>query len=70
LEETEVDDKLLTLEEVSQYLNIHKMTVYRLAQKKLIPASKVGRIWRFRRHKIDQWLEEHSNPYKKKPSRV
>lgn len=56
-----MEDKLLTLEQVSKYLNIHKMTVYRLAQKRLIPASKIGRVWRFRRHRIDKWLDKQEN---------
>lgn len=59
-------ERLLTLKEVSEYLNTHKMTVYRLAQRRKIPASKVGRVWRFKRQKIDQWLDKQANSRKKK----
>lgn len=63
-------DKLLTLEEVSKYLRLHRMTIYRLAQRKRIPASKVGRVWRFRKQKIEQWLDEQNNPGKHKRKRA
>jgi excisionase family DNA binding protein len=58
------DQKLLTLTEISRYLNIHRMTLYRMAQQRKIPASKVGRVWRFRKNRIDEWLDkqEKSKP--------
>jgi hypothetical protein len=29
-----------------------------MAQQGKIPASKVGRVWRFRKEKIDKWLDK------------
>jgi len=54
-------EKLLTLEEVADYLRLSKDTVYRLANTGKIPASKVGSQWRFRREDVDQWLEKNKN---------
>lgn len=50
-------DELLTFEEARKYLKVHKATLYRWAQQKKIPASKAGKTWRFRKEKIDAWLE-------------
>lgn len=70
VERVQMVERLLTLKEVSEYLNINRMTVYRLAQSGRIPASKVARVWRFKRQKIDQWLDEQSNARKtKRPTR-
>ncbi|MCX7662123.1 MAG: helix-turn-helix domain-containing protein, partial [Candidatus Omnitrophica bacterium] len=41
-----------------RYLRISNSTLYRLLKKKKIPASKVGRSWRFRKSKIDEWLDK------------
>lgn len=52
---------LLTPEQVADYLNVNKFTVYRLVTSKKIPAFKVGNQWRFKQQTIDAWLMERSN---------
>jgi excisionase family DNA binding protein len=54
-------EKLLTLEEVADYLRLSKDTVYRMASAGKLPASKVGSQWRFRKEDVDQWLEKNKN---------
>ena len=48
----------MTLQEVADYLQLSKDLIYRLAQGGKIPASKVGSRWRFRRERIDRWMED------------
>jgi excisionase family DNA binding protein len=50
----------MTTDEVSVYLNLHPLTVRRLARDGEIPATKIGRQWRFKRDLLDRWLEEQS----------
>jgi len=52
--------ELMTLEEVATYLRVTKKTVYRLLKQGKIPASKVGRQWRFDKASIDEWLKQKS----------
>lgn len=52
-------DQLLSVEQVAEYLQLNRSTVYDWAQKGKIPAIKLGQIWRFRRREIDRWLESH-----------
>ncbi len=52
--------ELMTLEEVAGYLRVTKITIYRLLVRGRIPASKVGRQWRFDKTSIDEWLREKS----------
>ncbi len=54
-------EKLLTLEQVAEYLNVDKFTVYRLLADKELPAFKVGNQWRFKRKMIENWLMQNSN---------
>lgn len=58
-------EKLLTLEQVADYLNVDKFTVYRLLAEKELPAFKVGNQWRFKRKMIENWLAQHSNVRRK-----
>jgi excisionase family DNA binding protein len=48
----------MTIDETAQYLKVSKETIYRLAQKGDIPASKLGNQWRFNRNTIDEWLSK------------
>ena len=57
----EMPEQLLTLEQVAEYLNVDKFTVYRLLSDKQLPAFKVGNQWRFKRRMIESWLNQHSN---------
>jgi excisionase family DNA binding protein len=61
---SEVENEILTLEEVAAYLKAGKRTVYRLAQKGDIPAFKLGGTWRFRRSELNQWIAESINRQK------
>jgi len=54
----------MTVREVAAFLNVHEKTVYRLAQRRELPAFKVAGAWRFRRADIDAWIErqKEANP--------
>lgn len=52
-----MQSRWMTLQEVAEYLQLSKDMIYRLAQSGKIPASKVGNRWRFRRERIDHWME-------------
>ena len=53
--------KLITLEETAEYLRVTKKTISRLVNAGKIPASKVGKQWRFNKEKIDEWLLKNSS---------
>jgi excisionase family DNA binding protein len=50
----------MTLEEVAQYLRVTEKTIYRLLDKRGIPATRVGHQWRFDRAIIETWLRQSS----------
>ncbi len=51
-------DRLMTIEEVAAYMQVSRFTVYRLAKGQSIPATKIGRQWRFQKEEIDRWMRE------------
>lgn len=57
-------DNLMDIKQVAEYLQMNKMTVYKLAQQGTIPAFKVASEWRFNKELIERWL---MNQLKGKP---
>ncbi len=55
-----MSEKLMTIEKAANYLNVHHGTLYRLAQKRKVPAVKIGRVWRFRKEKMEEWLDKRA----------
>ncbi len=49
-------ERLMTIEEVAEYMQVSRFTVYRLSKEQSIPATKIGRQWRFSKEEIDRWL--------------
>jgi len=47
--------KVLTVNELAEYLRVHRSTIYRLLKKGLLPGFKIGSDWRFNVEIIDQW---------------
>ncbi len=50
--------EIMTIKQIAKYLQVDIRTIYRLAQKGEIPCFKIGYTWRFKKEKIDKWIEE------------
>lgn len=48
--------EIMTLEQTAEYLHLHPATVRDKARKGEIPATKLGRQWRFVKTQLDAWL--------------
>ena len=60
-----IPDKLLTLDEVAEYLRLSIHTLYKMVQQERIPAFKVTNKWRFRKSEIDAWIEKNRRKNKR-----
>jgi excisionase family DNA binding protein len=65
----QMTDTWLTVKEVAQYLKLSTDLIYKLAQQGKIPASKVGAAWRFKKEKIDQWMDANENLHQRRVRR-
>lgn len=54
------DGEILTVMEVATFLRVPKSTVYKLARVGELPASKIGKHWRFLRRDIHEWMHSRS----------
>ena len=59
-------EKLLSVADVAEYLNVAKFTVYRLVLGGKLPAFKVGNQWRFKRKLLESWLKMNANTGRKR----
>jgi excisionase family DNA binding protein len=50
------DSPVMTVSEVSEYLRIHKATVYKMIKAKQIPYFRIITEYRFNRATIDVWM--------------
>lgn len=51
-----MDDRWLSVADIAEYLGVKKDTVYKWLSKRTIPAHKVGRLWKFKKDEVDQWV--------------
>ena len=54
---SEFEDRWLSVEEICKYLGISNDTVYRWIDKRDMPANKVGRLWKFKKSEVDEWVK-------------
>ena len=50
--------EVLTIKQVAEYLQVSPDTVYRLATSGELQGRKIGRIWRFPKEAIQEYLSE------------
>jgi excisionase family DNA binding protein len=62
--DTESKSRIMTLKEVADYLRVNQKTIHRLLDRNAIPATRVGKLWRFDSRAIERWLEERAVPEK------
>jgi excisionase family DNA binding protein len=53
--------EVMNIRQASQYLGVSADTLYKYVGEQKIPAFKLGNLWRFKKSKLDQWMEEKSN---------
>ena len=52
--------EVMNIRQASQYLGVSPDTLYKYVNEQKIPAFKLGNRWRFKKSKLDEWMEEKS----------
>ena len=70
--------EVMDIRQASDYLGISPDTLYKYASDGFVPAFKLGNRWRFKRSRLDEWMDHQSDmqaaqseidPHQKKPVR-
>jgi excisionase family DNA binding protein len=68
--------EVMDIRQASDYLGISSDTLYKYASEGFVPAFKLGNRWRFKRSRLDEWMDHQSeiqaasielDPQQKKP---
>jgi excisionase family DNA binding protein len=52
-----MEDRWLSVDEIGVYLGVKRDTVYKWIGEKAMPAHKVGRLWKFKKDEVDEWVK-------------
>ena len=58
---TEMEDRWLSVDEIGKHLGVSSDTVYRWIGEKQMPAHRMGRLWKFKKDEVDEWVKSTSN---------
>jgi len=50
------EDRWLSVDEIAAHLGIKRETVYPWITNKNMPAHKVGRLWKFNKDEVNEWV--------------
>ena len=53
--------EVMDIRQASDYLGISPDTRYKYASEGFVPAFKLGNRWRFKRSRLDEWMDQQSN---------
>ncbi len=53
--------EVMNIRQASQYLGVSPDTLYKYVGENKIPAFKLGNRWRFKKSKLDEWMETKSS---------
>jgi excisionase family DNA binding protein len=52
--------EVMDIRQASDYLGISPDTLYKYASEGFVPAFKLGNRWRFKRSRLDEWMDRQS----------
>jgi excisionase family DNA binding protein len=53
----ELNDRWFSVDEICKHLGVSKDTVYKWIDKHGMPAHRMGRLWKFKKERVDAWVE-------------
>jgi len=53
----EIEDRWLSVDEICKYLGVSSDTVYRWIDRFRMPAHRMGRLWKFKKDEVDEWVK-------------
>jgi excisionase family DNA binding protein len=53
--------EVMDIRQASDYLGISADTLYKYASEGFIPAFKLGNRWRFKKSRLDDWMDQQSS---------
>ena len=55
-----IQNRWISVDEIASYLGIKRDTVYKWIADKKMPAHRLGRLWKFKKNEVDEWIKAGS----------
>jgi len=52
-----MEDRWLSVNEIADHLCIKRDTVYKWISERQMPGHKIGRLWKFNKKEVDEWVK-------------
>lgn len=59
--EVDPDVDIMNVHDLAEYLRLSEAKIYKLANEGQIPALRMGKVWRFKKDIIDEWIRQMTN---------
>ncbi|ATG92540.1 MULTISPECIES: helix-turn-helix domain-containing protein [Methylomonas] len=53
----DMEDRWLSMSDISNYLGVSNDTIYKWIDKQDMPAHRMGRLWKFKKNEVDNWVK-------------
>ena len=63
-------DRWLSVDDIAAHLGVKRDTVYKWINRRHMPAHKVGRLWKFRKQEVDQWVRSENAQVSRRENHV
>ncbi len=58
-----MEDRWLSVDEIAAHLGIKKDTVYKWISERRMPGHKIGRLWKFQKEEVNEWVKSGRADY-------
>ena len=62
--------EVMDIRQAASYLGVSTDSLYRYASEGVVPCFRLGNRWRFKKSRLDSWMDEQSGSAKEKPVRA
>jgi excisionase family DNA binding protein len=53
----DIEDRWLSISDMCKYLGVSNDTLYKWIDRHEMPAHRMGRLWKFKKDEVDQWVK-------------
>jgi len=50
-----MDERWLSVEEIAEHLGVSRDSIYAWVKQRGMPATRIGKFWKFKRSQVDEW---------------
>ena len=60
----------MSVDDIAAHLGVKRDTVYKWINRRHMPAHKVGRLWKFRKEEVDEWVRSENAQVSRRENQV